>query len=135
VNAVNVLQSVGFVTRPFASWVNPVLGVGIALLALPATWALLRLLEHRAGVLLLAGPVAFDLFVAFHVAVEYILRIPWRDPVVIGVQVPYLTLFFGSILLMGLPMYRLDRRRWGVTAVTTTVLLGAMVYAIAIGAG
>lgn len=135
VNAVNVLQAVGFATRPFAPWVNPVLGVVISALAIPATWALVRLVQLRAGALLVAGPLAFDLFVAFHVLVTYVFRIPWRDPVVPEIQVPYLILFFGSILLMGLPMFRLDRRRWLVTVCTTVVLLIAMVYAMAMGVG
>ena len=63
VNAVNLLQSVGFATRPFAPEVNPVLGLVIAALAIPATWALLVFRRRRAGWLFLAGPLAFDAFV------------------------------------------------------------------------
>jgi hypothetical protein len=135
VNAVNVLQATGFATRPFALWVNPVLGVVISALAVPVTWALVRLIQVRARLLLVVGPLVFDFFVAFHVLVEYVFHVPWRDPVVPQIQAPYLTLFFGSILLMGLPMFRLDRRRWLVTVCTTVVLLIAMVYAMAMGVG
>jgi hypothetical protein len=135
VNAVNVLQAIGFATRPVAPWVNAALGVVISGLAIPATWALLRLIRRRSDLHLAAGPLVFDLFVAFHVLVEYVLRIAWRNPVVPEIQIPYLGLFFGSIFLMGLPMYRIDRRRWLVTALTTSLLLLAMVYAIAMGVG
>jgi hypothetical protein len=135
VNTVNVLQAIGFATRPFVPWLNPALGLLISLLAIPATWAVSRLVANHAGPLLVAGPIVFDLFVAFHILVEYILRIPWRDPVVPVILVPYLSLFFGSIFLMGLPMYRLDRRRWAVTAATTTLLLGAMAFAFVMGVG
>jgi hypothetical protein len=135
VNAVNLLQALGFATRPLAPGVNPVLGVAISALALPATWALVRFIRNERGLDLVAGPLVFDLFVGFHVLVEYILRVSWRDPVVPEVQVPYLGLFFGAIFLMGVPMFRIDRRRWLVTVTTTVLLLIAMVYAMAMGVG
>jgi hypothetical protein len=135
VNGVNLLQAAGFASRPFAPWVNPLLGLGIAALAVPATWALVVFVRSGAGWRHLAGPIAFDAFVALMVAVDHVARIEWRDPVVPAIQVPYLVLFFGSILLMGLPMFRIDRRRWALTVVTTILLLAAMVYASAMGVG
>jgi hypothetical protein len=49
--------------------------------------------------------------------------------------VPYLLLFFGAILLMGLPMFSMDRRLWLVTVATTVLLLGAMGVAMYVGVG
>jgi len=51
------------------------------------------------------------------------------------ILVPYLVLFFGSILLMGLPMFRMDRRLWLVTAATTVLLLVSMGMAMVHGVG
>ena len=48
---------------------------------------------------------------------------------------PYLGLFFGSILLMGLPMFRLDRRLRLVTVATSAALVGAMTAAMRAGVG
>ncbi len=135
VNAVNVLQSVGFATRPFAPWVNPVLGLVIAALAIPATWALLVFIRIGAGWRFTAGPLVFDAFVILLLLVERVFRIAWRDPAIPAIQIPYLVLFFGSIFLMGVPMYRIDRRKWLVTAATTVLLLAAMVYATVMGVG
>jgi hypothetical protein len=135
VNAVNVCQSVGFATRPVAPDLNSLLGLVIAALAIPATWALLVLRRHRAGWLFLVGPLVFDAFVALMLAVDYVANVEWRDPVAPAIQVPYLLLFFGSIILMGLPMYRLDRRRWLVTVVTSVILIGSMAYAMSAGVG
>ena len=135
VNAVNLLQSADFATRPVAPDVNPLLGLVIAALAIPATWALLVFRRHRAGWLFLVGPLVFDAFVVLMLAVDYVANVEWRDPVVPAIQVPYLLLFFGSIVLMGLPMYRLDRRRWLVTVVTSVILLGSMAYAMSAGVG
>ncbi len=50
-------------------------------------------------------------------------------------SLPYLALFFGAILLMGLPMFRLDRTLWLVTVVTTVLLLVAMGLAMRKGVG
>jgi hypothetical protein len=49
--------------------------------------------------------------------------------------VPYLVLFFGAILLMGLPMFRMDLRLWLVTVATTILLLGSMGVAMYAGVG
>jgi hypothetical protein len=135
VNAVSVLQAIGFATRPFASEVNPALGLVIAALAIPATWALLVFARIRAGWLFVAGPIVFDAFVILYVIVDRLLQLEWRDPAVPAVLVPYVALFFGSIFLMGLPMVRIDRRRWLVTAITTGLLLVAMAYATLMGVG
>jgi hypothetical protein len=135
VNAVNLLQALGFATRPFAPWANPALGVVIALLAVPATYALFVFVRSGSGRLALAGPLMFDVFVVFMLGVDYVARLEWRDPVVAVVEIPYLALFFGSILLMGLPMYRRDRGLWRVTAATTALLLVAMLFAMWRGVG
>ena len=52
-----------------------------------------------------------------------------------GILVPYLLLFFGAILLMGLPMFHLDRQLWLVTVATTVLLLGSMGVAMRKGVG
>ena len=135
VNAVNLCQSVGFVTRLVAPEVNPLLGLVIATLAIPATWALVVFRHRRMGWLFIIGPLAFDAFVVLMLIVDYVANVEWRDPVVPAIQVPYLLLFFGSIVFMGLPMYRLDRRRWVVTVVTSVILLGSMAYAMSAGVG
>ena len=81
------------------------------------------------------GPLVYDVFVVLMLAVERVANVEWRDPVIPQILVPYLVLFFGSIMLMGLPMFRIDRRRWLVTVATTTLLLAAMLYAMAMGVG
>ena len=56
---------------------------------------------------------------------------------------PYLLLFFGAILGMGLPrstaavpvMFRLERRLWLVTVATTVLLLGSLSVAMGKGVG
>jgi hypothetical protein len=137
VNAVNLLQSAGFLSRVWTGSraINHLLGYGIVVLAAPATVALVALVRAGAGWRQWIGAAVYLAFVVFMVVVEYVLRVEFRSPVRYGILVPYLLLFFGSILLMGLPMFRMDRRLWLVTVGTTVLLLGSMGAAMRKGVG
>lgn len=135
VNLVNVLQAVGFVTR-VSNWdVQRIVGIVIAGLAVPATLALVSFARRGAGWRFYSGPLTFDAFVVLLVVVEYVLAIEWRSSGRPEVLVPLVSLFFGSIFLMGAPMLWINRRLWAVTAVTATVLLSAMLFAMSKGVG
>lgn len=137
VNAVNVLQGVGFLSRiaTGSREINHILGYVIVALAFPATLALVALGRARASWLHWVGPAAYLVFIAYMVAVEYVWPVEFRSPVRLDILVPYLVLFFGSIFLMGLPMFRLNRALWLVTVATTLFLLGSMVAAMRKGVG
>lgn len=137
VNAVNVLQVAGFLSRvrTGSMAINHILGYVIAALAVPATLALVAFWRARADWLQWIGPVVYVAFVALMVVVEYVWPVEFRSPARYGILVPYLLLFFGAILLMGLPMFRMDRQLWLVTVATTILLLGAMGTAMQKGVG
>jgi hypothetical protein len=132
VNAVNVLQAVGFLSRVWTGSmaINHLLGYVIILLAIPAAVALAIFLRARAGWLHCAGPAVYLIFVVFSIIVDYVWPVEFRSPTRYDILWPYLLLFFGSIVLMGLPMFRLDRRLWLVTVATTVLLLGSMIFAM-----
>ena len=137
VNAVNLLQSAGFLSRVVTGSraINHLLGYGVIALAFPAALTIVAFVRARAGWRQWIGPAAFLAFVAFMIVVEDIWQVEFRSPMRFDILVPYLVLFFGSILLMGLPMFRMNRRLWLVTAATTVLLLGAMGVAMAAGVG
>jgi hypothetical protein len=135
VNAVTVLQSVGFATRPLAPEVNAVAGLVMAVLAIPATAALVGFVRAGSGWRLVVGPAVYDLFIVFMLIVEDWLALEFRTPPRPEILIPYLVLFFGSIILMGAPMLRIDRRLWAVTAATSALLLATMAWALSIGVG
>jgi hypothetical protein len=95
-------------------------------LALPAAVTLVAFVRARAGWRQWLGPAVYLTFVAFELVVDYVWVVEFRSPVRPTILVPYLVLFFGAILLMGLPMFGLNRRLWLVTVVTTVLLLGSM---------
>lgn len=137
VNAVNVLQAAGFLSRvrTGSMAVNHALGYVMIALSIPTAVALVAFVRAGADWLQWLGPATYLAFVAFMVAVEYVWPVEFRDPARPGILAPYLFLFFGAILLMGLPMFRLDKRLWLVTVATSLLLLGSMVFAMRRGVG
>ena len=137
VNAVNVLQAVGFLSRVVTGTraINHLLGYGIIALAAPAALAIVAFVRARAGWRQWIGPTAFLMFIVLMVFVEHIWQVEFRSPMRYDILVPYLVLFFGSILLMGVPMFRMNLRLWFVTVVTSILLLGSMQYAMYMGVG
>ncbi len=137
VNAVNVLQAAGFLSRVCTGnqAINHLLGYAIIALAIPAVVAIVAFVRFKTGWRQWIGLVAFLAFIALMLVVDYVWVVEFRSPVRYDILVPYLVLFFGSILLMGLPMFRMDRRLWLVTVVTTVLLLVAMGIAMNAGGG
>ncbi len=137
VNSVNLLQAAGFLSRvPTGSMtVNHRLGYVIAALGIPAAIALWGFVRAGAGWLHVLGPAAYVLFVAYMASIEYVRPVEFRSPARPEILVPYLVLFFGSIFLMGLPMFRVDQRLWLVTVTTAVLLLASMGVAMRAGVG
>jgi len=137
VNAVSILQSAGFISRVVTGRrdINHLLGYGIVALAAPAALAIFAFIQGGADWRQWIGAIVFLAFIVLMVVVEYIWQVEFRSPMRYDILVPYLVLFFGSILLMGLPMFRMDRWLWIVTVVTTVLLLGSMGFAMYMGVG
>ncbi len=137
VNLVNLLQSAGYLSRILTGRmeINRILGYAIMVLAIPAGIALAGFIRAQAHWRQWIGLAVFIAFLLLMISVEYLWQIEFRSPVNHKILVPYLVLFFGSILLMGLPMFRMDRRLWLVTVATTVLLLSSMVVAMRKGVG
>ncbi len=137
VNAVSVLQAAGFLSRILCGSraINQRLGYVMIALAVPAGIALVGFGRARADWLQWVGPAVYIAFIALMIIVDYAWSVEFRSPVQPAILIPYLLLFFGAILLMGLPMFRLERRLWLVTVATTILLLGSMGVAMRKGVG
>ncbi len=137
VNAVNLLQAAGFLSRVVtgSQRINHVFGYFMIGLAIPAAVALVAFLRSGAGWLYWLGPAVYIVFIAFEIVVDYAVPVEFRSPRRPEILVPYLLLFFGAILLMGLQMFKLNRGLWLVTVVTTILLLASMVVAMRKGVG
>ena len=137
VNAVNTLQGIGFLSRVRTGTmtINYYLGFVIILLAIPAMIALIAFIHKRANWIHWIGPIVFLIFVDLLLVVDYIHPVEFRSPMRPEILVPFIILFFGSILFMGLPMFRINRLLWLITAATTVFHLISMAIAMRIGVG
>ncbi len=137
VNAVNVLQGFGFISRVRTGTItiNYYLGIAIILLAVPATVALVAFIIERANWIHWIGPAVFLVFIVLLLIVDYIQPVEFRSPKRLEILVPFLVLFFGGILFMGLPMFHISRLLWLVTVATTVFHLISMVIAMRMGLG
>jgi hypothetical protein len=137
VNMVNILQGIGFLSRIRTGTmaVNHSVGYLIIVLSVPATLSLIAFVRAKADRLHWLGPAVFLAFVALLTMVDYLKPVEFRSPMRPEILVPFLLLFFGAIFLMGLPMFRIDRRLWIVTVTTTVFLLGSMIIAMRKGVG
>jgi len=137
VNAVNLLQGAGFISRVItgSQRINHIFGYVMIALAIPAAVALVAFLRSGAGWRYWLGPAVYIVFIAAEIVVDYAVPVEFRSPRRPEILVPYLLLFFGAILLMGLQMFELNRGLWLVTVVTTVFLLAAMVVSMRKGVG
>lgn len=125
VNLVCLLQAAGFLTRrAHGMAVNHVLGLVMAVLAVPAAVAGVGL--ALGGSPWWVGPAAYVAFVCLMLVVDYVRPVEFRSPSRPMILVPYLVLFFGAIVLMGIPMFTAERALWAVTVVTATALVASM---------
>jgi len=115
--------------------VNHLLGRAIIGLAIPSIVAIVAFVRAGAGWRHWIGPGVFLAFLALMIVVDYVWPVEFRSPMRYGILVPYLVLFFGAILLMGLPMFRMNRLLWLVTVATTGLLLASMGLAMFKGVG
>jgi phosphatidylserine synthase len=128
VNLVKLLQSAGFLsrvrTRRMA--INHLLGYCMIALGIPTALALLGFWYNGAAWLQWIGAAVYLAFLALMVVVDYIHPVEFRSPRRANILIPYLLLFFGSILLMGLPRFYINRQIWLVTAATSILLVSSM---------
>ena len=107
----------------------------LRMVVVPALIALVAFLRARADWRQWIGLAIFLAFLTLMITVEYIWQVEFRSPIRYEILVPYLLLFFGSILLLGLPTFSMDRCLWLVTVATIVLLMSSMVLAMRKGVG
>ena len=65
------------------------------------------------------------LFAIYGYYIDYFKQIPWRNPVVPGILIPYITLYLSTIMFYWWPLLRINRTLWFIYAglyVISTIL-------------
>jgi hypothetical protein len=92
-------------------------GWGVYALALPAVVVSLMLLLNGKSWSFWLGGFLFLLFAAFGYWVDYVAKIPFRNPFRPSVALPYVFLYLGSIMFYWWPVGMLSRPLWVVYSV------------------
>ena len=101
-------------------WVVYALGIPAAVISL------FLLLNGKSWYFWLGGFLCL-LFSCFGYWIDYVRKIPWRKPVVIGILIPYVTLYLATLMFYWWPLYRLYLPLW---IVYTILYIIAMVVNI-----
>lgn len=133
VTVVCIAQSIGFFSRPHNPDWNRGLGVLILCMAVPAVAA--AVLTARGRGWWWVAPASFAVFAVFALIVDYVVGVQFRQPPQPVVLVPYLTLFYGSILAMGLYLLPVSRTLWAITGSAAALLIAATIFAQVRGVG
>lgn len=100
-------------TRPYGWWVY-VLGIPAAIIAFLMFQGGMIWSFSVGGLLCLA-------FSIFGYYIDYVLSVPWRNPIYVPVAVPYVILYLGTIMFYWFPLGLINRKLWYVYAVLFAV--------------
>jgi len=62
------------------------------------------------------GGFLFLIYAAYGYYIDYIKQIPWRNPLVLSIMFPYVTLYLGTIMFYWWPLALISRPLWFVYA-------------------
>lgn len=77
------------------------------------------------------GGLLWAIFGAFGFVVEYVLQIEWRNPIRLGIFLPYIALYLGAICFYWWPLGTIDSALW--YAYTGLFLISTLLNALSHG--
>ena len=105
------------VRKPFFESYTIKFGWIVYVLCIPAVIISLFLLRAGKSWSFWLGGFLFVLFAAFGYWIDYVLQIPWRNPLQIRIMVPYALLYLSTVMFYWWPIGILSRPLWFVYAV------------------
>ena len=135
INSANIIISVIFISRVKKPEFEHVLGIFYIVLGVPTIiFTIINVIFHREWWFWLF-PSLFIIFVVFEFIIDYVMKIEFRNPRKKIVLVPYLILYYSSIILMWGLTWTLGVLYGAITGVTYFLQLGCAIYAGKHGVG
>lgn len=91
------------------------------LLSIPAVIVSVLILRAGKDWSFWIGGFLFLAWAILGILVEYVFRIPWRNPIVWSIFIPYVLLYLGTIMFYWFPIGRLSRPLWFVYGILFAV--------------
>jgi hypothetical protein len=103
--------------KPFFESYTMKFGWIVYALCIPAAVISIFLLRGGKSWSFWLGGFLFLLYAAFGFWVDYVIKIPWRNPIRLSIMFPYVFLYLATVMFYWWPLALLNRRLWFVGAI------------------
>ncbi|MFX1329186.1 MAG: hypothetical protein ACFE91_13745 [Promethearchaeota archaeon] len=135
INIANSLISIIFILRVKKPGVEPIFGILYNALGIPLLMLIIFNIYFQREWWFWLFPLLFLTFIIFDVIVDYIKKTEFRNPRNYGILIPFLTLYYVSIILMWGLTWTLGLIYGLITGITYFLQLGCSIYASKHGVG
>ncbi|MFX1314124.1 MAG: hypothetical protein ACFFHD_16170 [Promethearchaeota archaeon] len=135
INCANIIISIIFIIRVKKPGLERILGILYILLGAPTLLIIILNLYFQREWWFWVYPLLFIIFIVFELVVDYLKKIEFRNPRNIRILVPYLSLYYISIILMWGLTWTLGILYGAITGITYFLQLGCSFYAGKKGVG
>ena len=105
------------VRKPFFESYTEKFGWIVYALSIPAVVISIILLLGGKSWSFWLGGFLFLIYAAYGYYIDYVKQIPWRNPLVLSIMFPYVTLYLSTVMLYWWPLALISRPLWYVYAV------------------
>ena len=103
--------------KPFFESYTMKFGWIVYALCIPAAVISIFLLRGGKSWSFWLGGFLFLLYATFGFWVDYVIKIPWRNPIRLSIMFPYVFLYLATVMFYWWPLALLNRRLWFVGAI------------------
>jgi hypothetical protein len=98
--------------KPFFESYTMKFGWIVYALCIPAVEISIILLRGGKSWSFWLGGFLFLIFAVFGYWVDYVIQIPWRNPIQLSIALPYVFLYLATIMFYWWPLWHLNRQLW-----------------------
>ncbi len=135
INSANIIISAIFITRVKKPGFEHILGILYLVLGIPTLIIAITNILFQREWWFWIFPSLFLIFIVFELIIDYIKKIEFRNPRNKRILVPYLILYYISIILMWGLTWTLGISYGAITGITYFLQLGCSIYAGKHGVG
>ncbi|MFX1418166.1 MAG: hypothetical protein ACFE9N_04505 [Promethearchaeota archaeon] len=135
INSANIIISVIFISRVKKPGFEHILGIFYILLSIPTIIITIINIIFQREWWFWIFPLLFLIFIIFEFIIDYVKKIEFRNPRNKKILVPYLILYYISIILMWGLTWALGILYGAITGITYFLQLGCAIYAGKHGVG
>ncbi|UCD02404.1 MAG: hypothetical protein JSV23_05175 [Promethearchaeota archaeon] len=135
INSANIIISIIFISRVKKPGLEHGLGILFIALSIPTVIIIILNIFFQREWWFWVFPSLFQIFIIFELFVDYVKKIEFRKPRKIRILVPYLILYYVSIILMWGLTWTLGVLYGAITGITYFLQLGCAIYAGKHGVG